>query len=299
MWTNIMASETPASVGNSDITKRLWPAGIPSGAVQFPNVTQVNQLWTVALAGAEKNQQQARPAIEDLFEDTRKHKNRIFAKRTREKRKNENMKLEEEFEELKTENQRLRNLVKTKLPGHAQKIIKQCCSDHPLHQAAAGSSQQTGAGPREPQDLIGSDFRLIENLIKGRQSFVITDPAQADNPIVYASEAFYTLTGYTKDIILGRNCRILQGQNTDLKAVKKIRNHIENGRDTSVNLLNYKADGTPFWNQFFIAPLRNRDKKIVNYVRRQTRFVLISAALSHSLPLSSFTQIIGGGTMRN
>jgi PAS domain S-box-containing protein len=133
---------------------------------------------------------------------------------------------------------------------------------------------------------MGSDFGLIENLIKGRQSFVITDPAQADNPIVYASEAFYTLTGYTKDVILGRNCRVLQGQGTDLKAVKKIRKHIEDGRDTSVNLLNYKADGTPFWNQFFIAPLRNRDKQIVNYVSRQNRFVLISAALSRSLPLS-------------
>ena len=107
---------------------------------------------------------------------------------------------------------------------------------------------------------------LIENLIHSQQSFVLTDPFQADNPIVYASEAFYKLTGYSSDKILGRNCRILQGPDTDLKAVQQIRYNIEQGKDTSVNLLNYKADGTPFWNQFFVAPLRNRDRVIVNYV---------------------------------
>jgi hypothetical protein len=66
--------------------------------------------------------------------------------------------------------------------------------------------------------------------------------------------------------VLGRNCRFLQGPGTDPRAVEVIRKAVSKGTETSVLLLNYKADGTPFWNQFFIAPLRGADDNIVNYV---------------------------------
>jgi len=87
-----------------------------------------------------------------------------------------------------------------------------------------------------------------------------------DNPIVYVSQGFLELTGYTLDQVLGRNCRFLQGPGTDQKAVDTIRKGIEAGVDTSVCLLNYKADGTPFWNQFFVAPLKDAENNIVNCV---------------------------------
>ena len=74
------------------------------------------------------------------------------------------------------------------------------------------------------------------------------------------------LTGYTLDQVLGRNCRFLQGPGTDQSAVEVIRRGITEGVDTSVCLLNYRADGSPFWNQFFVAALRDAENNVVNYV---------------------------------
>jgi PAS domain S-box-containing protein len=104
----------------------------------------------------------------------------------------------------------------------------------------------------------------------GQQCFVLSDPKLPDNPIVFASPGFYKLTGYTSREVLGRNCRFLQGPGTDAKAVDVIRKAVGTGSDATVCLLNYKADGTPFWNQFFIAALRDSDNCIVNYVGVQT-----------------------------
>ena len=70
-----------------------------------------------------------------------------------------------------------------------------------------------------------------------------------DNPIVFVSQGFLELTGYKMDDVLGRNCRFLQGPGTDQRTVDVIRKGISAGDDVAVCLLNYKADGTPFWNQ--------------------------------------------------
>jgi hypothetical protein len=69
--------------------------------------------------------------------------------------------------------------------------------------------------------------------------------------------------------VLGRNCRFLQGPRTDPAAVAKIRKGVAAGADTSVALLNYKADGTAFWNQFFVAPLRDLNGEVVYFVGAQ------------------------------
>ena len=233
----------------------------------------------------------------------RKRRNREFSRRNREKRKNQRQRLESELQALAFENTRLKNLVHTHIPSKAQQIIQDCCMDHPLHYATnaraattttttSSSSSRSLSNVEQQQDLIPSDFALIENLIKGRQSFVLTDPAQADNPIVYASPAFCELTGYTKTQVIGKNCRFLQGEETDPEAVETIRKFIVQGRDTSVDLLNYKADGSPFWNQFFLAPLRNRDKKIVNYVSIVKVLVLCWDGRLTLLPTNHGTQIV-------
>ena len=99
----------------------------------------------------------------------------------------------------------------------------------------------------------------------------MTDPSLPDNPIVYATQGFLNLTGYSLDQVLGRNCRFLQGPETDPKAVEKIRRAIEDGSDMSVCLLNYRVDGTTFWNQFFIAALRDAAGNITNYVGVQCK----------------------------
>ena len=106
----------------------------------------------------------------------------------------------------------------------------------------------------------------VSALSGSQQNFAISDPTLPDNPIVYVSQGFLDLTGYTLDQVLGRNCRFLQGPGTDQSAVEVIRKGINEGVDTSVCLLNYKADGTPFWNQFFVASLRDAENNVVNYV---------------------------------
>lgn len=114
--------------------------------------------------------------------------------------------------------------------------------------------------------LMEPDYRLIQSLVTSQQNFVLSDPSLPDNPIVYASEGFCRMTGYKRQDVLGRNCRFLQGPGTDQAAVDLIRQGIAEGRDISVCLLNYKADGKAFWNQFFLAALKDADGQVVNYV---------------------------------
>lgn len=95
-----------------------------------------------------------------------------------------------------------------------------------------------------------------------RMPMVITDPRRADNPIVFANQAFQTLTGYGRDEIIGRNCRFLQGPETDLHAVRAIGDSIRRGEDIQVDLLNYRKDGSTFWNALFLSPVRGEEGDI-------------------------------------
>lgn len=98
-----------------------------------------------------------------------------------------------------------------------------------------------------------------------KASFVITDPDLKDNPIIFASSEFSALTGYSKEEIENRNCRFLQGPGTDPEDLKEIRLAVEQRKEASLMLLNYKKDGTAFTNQFFLCPLYSPDKKTVCY----------------------------------
>lgn len=90
-----------------------------------------------------------------------------------------------------------------------------------------------------------------------RMPMVITDPAQPDNPIVFCNVAFQQLSGYSREEIIGRNCRFLQGPDTDQQTVAKVRAAIAAGHDVDVDLLNYRKDGTTFWNALYMSPVRD------------------------------------------
>ena len=83
--------------------------------------------------------------------------------------------------------------------------------------------------------------------------FLLTDPRLDDHPIVYVNEPFLEMTGYSADEVLGRNCRFLQGEDTDEAAIDELRRAIADERPATVELVNYRKDGTPFWNQVHIA----------------------------------------------
>lgn len=95
-----------------------------------------------------------------------------------------------------------------------------------------------------------------------RMPMVITDPSKPDNPIVFCNEAFQVLTGYAQAEVIGRNCRFLQGPETDEGAVDKIRAAVSNGENISIELLNYRKDGSTFWNALYLSPVRNDDGAI-------------------------------------
>ncbi|MDY0978212.1 response regulator [Massilia sp. CFBP9012] len=102
-----------------------------------------------------------------------------------------------------------------------------------------------------------------------RMPMLITDPRQDDNPIVFANGAFTDLTGYREDELLGRNCRLLQGPDTDRTTVAELRRAVDEERAVAVDLLNYKADGTPFWNALFFGPIFDQDGKLLYFFASQ------------------------------
>nr|AML78868.1 putative LOV domain-containing protein [Pityrogramma trifoliata] len=107
---------------------------------------------------------------------------------------------------------------------------------------------------------------LMLSLTKVQQSFVLANPHLPDTPIVHASEMFLRLTGYSHEEVVGRNCRFLQGPETDCRAVQLIGECIRAGKSCTVKLLNYRKDKTPFWNLLHIAPVRSSAGKVAFYV---------------------------------
>ncbi|EMD82233.1 PAS domain-containing protein [Pacificimonas flava] len=97
-------------------------------------------------------------------------------------------------------------------------------------------------------------------------ALTISNPRIDDNPLVYVSPAFCRITGYAKESCVGRNCRFLQGANTHPDAVAAIREGIEKEREVNVDLLNYRADGTEFWNRLLLAPLFDDDGELAYFM---------------------------------
>ncbi len=102
-----------------------------------------------------------------------------------------------------------------------------------------------------------------------RMPMAITDPNQHDNPVVFVNRAFLDLTGYEEHEVLGRNCRFLQGPGTDPDTVAEVRAAVAERRAVAVDLLNYKADGTPFWNALFLGPVFDNQGRLLYFFSSQ------------------------------
>jgi PAS domain S-box-containing protein len=103
----------------------------------------------------------------------------------------------------------------------------------------------------------------VSNLTDG---MIVTDAQKDDNPIVFVNSAFSAITGYAPEEILGRNCRCLQGAETDLRTVQEVREAVGQRRPFQGVLLNYRKDGTPFWNELKITPVFDEQGQLINFV---------------------------------
>jgi PAS domain S-box-containing protein len=130
-----------------------------------------------------------------------------------------------------------------------------------------------------------------------RMPMVLTDPSQPDNPIVFANRAFEDLTGYGQEEIVGRNCRFLQGAQTDRDKVRELREALAEQRPVSVEILNYKRDGTPFWNGVFVAPVFDQDEKLLYFFASQldvTRRRTAEQSFRQAQKMESIGQLTAG-----
>jgi PAS domain S-box-containing protein len=101
-------------------------------------------------------------------------------------------------------------------------------------------------------------------------TFTITDPRQPDNPLVWVNPSFTRVTGYEAEEVVGRNCRFLQGPATDPASIDAIRTALREQRTHTTTLLNYRKDGTAFWNQLSISPVFDGEGELVSFVGVQT-----------------------------
>ncbi len=110
-------------------------------------------------------------------------------------------------------------------------------------------------------------LRLLDRAVTAStNSIVITDPNQPDDPLVYVNPAFERTTGYPAEEALGRNCRFLQGEDHDQPALEELRTAIHEERHCTVVLRNYRKDGTPFWNELSVYPVRDEKGHMTNFV---------------------------------
>ncbi|MGZ8257311.1 MAG: diguanylate cyclase domain-containing protein [Gallionella sp.] len=107
---------------------------------------------------------------------------------------------------------------------------------------------------------------LAQAVDQSLDGITISDALAPDMPLIYVNAGFEKMTGYAAADVLGRNCRFLQGAETAQPAVGVLRAAIKNGEGCIVILQNYRRDGTPFWNEFNISPVRNADKLITHFI---------------------------------
>jgi len=98
------------------------------------------------------------------------------------------------------------------------------------------------------------------------QGIVITDPNQPDSPIIYVSPSFERMAGYASTEVISRNCRFLQGKDTDTAVVAQMREAIRTAQSCNVELLNYRKDGTPFWNELSLTPVRDEAGRLTHFI---------------------------------
>ena len=145
---------------------------------------------------------------------------------------------------------------------------------------AENAALRRGAGARERRDQADHISDEIDGTDGGTDPFaaavrttrmpmVITDPRRADNPIVFVNDAFCRLTGYRREDMVGRNCRFLQGRDTDRDTVRQIGAAVRAELPVKADILNYRRNGEAFWNRLLMAPVRDATGAVTYFFASQ------------------------------
>jgi PAS domain S-box-containing protein len=108
--------------------------------------------------------------------------------------------------------------------------------------------------------------QILNTCITG---ITLSDPDQPDHPLIYANEAFELMTGYTREEIIGHNCRFLQADDRDQPEIDRIREALRERKSVTVTLRNYRKDGSLFYNQLSIRPIYDEQGRLVYFLGSQ------------------------------
>ncbi|PWC30083.1 hybrid sensor histidine kinase/response regulator [Pseudoroseomonas aestuarii] len=149
----------------------------------------------------------------------------------------------------------------------------------------------SNSGGKQYGDIF---FAAVETT---RMPMIVTDARAKDHPIIFANNAFLKMTGYSLDEILGTNCRFLQGPDTDRETVASVRAAISERREIATEILNYRKNGSTFWNALFVSPVYNAQGELMYFFGSQldvSRRRDAEDALRQSQKMEALGQLTGG-----
>ena len=184
-------------------------------------------------------------------------------------------------------------------PAHGLTVEFQTGTEQPQRVIAVSSvlewdgrqQVQTSVFPIARPETPGAHVLSDQAMDDAPFGVTIADAFQPDNPLVYVNDEFCELTGYSRDDVLGQNCRFLQGEATREEPVAQMREAIDAEASVSVQLRNYRKDGSMFWNHVTIVPIRADDGTVTHYLGYQQD---ISAEKRYEKDLSLFKEQADG-----
>ncbi|CAN5818185.1 hypothetical protein BH24DEI2_BH24DEI2_17980 [soil metagenome] len=116
-------------------------------------------------------------------------------------------------------------------------------------------------------ETFEEQYQLLNYAVDASNNcIVVSDPNQDDNPLIYVNKGFENLTGYSFDESVGRNCRFLQNDNHDQPGLVQLRKAVKASQDAQVTLLNYRKDGTSFWNELYVSAIRDQGGDLIYFM---------------------------------
>eukprot|EP00656_Telonema_subtile_P001148 TRINITY_DN10538_c0_g1_i1.p1 TRINITY_DN10538_c0_g1~~TRINITY_DN10538_c0_g1_i1.p1 ORF type:complete len:278 (-),score=64.25 TRINITY_DN10538_c0_g1_i1:224-1057(-) len=157
---------------------------------------------------------------------------------------------------------------------HSKEVLNSTITgvhNHALEQRVVthGPTEDVVCVVNEPKLPPEIDVNFVEMMMGSHPHFVVCDPNSPDCPIVFTSAGFMNLTGYTLAETVGRNCRFIQGKDTNPLVVAQLKTALREQKEIHAVILNYKKDGTPFWNLLHMSPIITPNGQLHSYVGSQ------------------------------